>query len=94
MENWILNDGTEVALGGSVVGDSEFSKLVRDIIANAKSGNVSSRYGASPDFEALDVNVPHLLDCFLRFEFEVVSGPSVNYPNSEPRPVLAPGSVY
>jgi hypothetical protein len=94
MDPWVLSDGTKVTLGGNVSGDSVVADVVRVTMQDAKTGELSSRYGATPHEAVLDVNVPHLLDFYLRDRFGVVSGPDVVYPKAEPRPAPPEGAVY
>lgn len=87
MEPWVFEDGTRVWLGGKVAGGSDVAAELRERIALARSsGLVSSGYGLIPSCEPLDVNVPHLMDHWLRSfrRLSVVSGPAVEYPPTEP----------
>lgn len=94
MQPWILSDGTKVYLGGNVSGDSLLAECVRDKMAAAKAGEVSSGFGAQPHIDALDVTVPHLLDQYLRHRYDVTSGPDVEYQKEESRPAPPAGAVY
>lgn len=96
MEPWILKDGTKVHLGGRVEGDSLCARGIRLEFEDLRDRRISSGFGPIPHEEPLDVSVPHLLDYWLRHQpaFDVVSGPSVEYPELEPRPAPPPGCVY
>jgi hypothetical protein len=94
VEPWKLRDGTTVSLGGDVAGSGILADLVTGIMADAKRGVVCSGYGLVPHFETLDVNVPHLLDFYLRKLFDVASGPTVNYPEPTVRPDPPEAAVY
>lgn len=92
--DWTLSDGTVVSLGGRVRGDSLLAESMRRLMADARKDLISSGYGACPHYEQLDVDVPYLLDFWLRENATVKSGPDVEYPKHEPRPEPPPGSVY
>jgi len=94
VRGWHLADGTIVSLGGRVSGDSIVAEVLLGTMSDAMSGLVSSGYGAEPHIETLDVNVPHLLDHYLRGRFCVASGPDVEYPIEKPRPEPPEGAVY
>jgi hypothetical protein len=94
VDTWTLSDGTTVSLGGIVTGDSILAEVLRSEMQTAKGGEKSSGYGAVPHIERLDVNVPYLLDYYLRDQYEVTSGPNVVYPQRVPRPAPPKGAVY
>jgi hypothetical protein len=94
VDSWTLSDGTTVNLGGEVLGDSLLAELLQLQMQDAKAGYVSSGYGCQPHIEALNPNVGHLLDYFLRDHYEVVAGPHIQYPKASPRPAPPEGAVY
>ena len=94
MEPWNLSDGTKVYLGGKVEGDSGVAEWVRKELGRAITEPVCSWYGAAPHYKRLDVGVPHLLDAFLRFTWEVSSAPDFDRPIEEPRLAPPEGAVY
>lgn len=94
MDPWVLSDGTEISLGGNVSGDSLVAEFARRDMRDAKDGNVCSNYGAQPHVADLDIDVPHLMDHYIRNRYDVASGPDVEYPTEEPRPDPPEGAVY
>lgn len=84
MEPWVLKDGTKLWLGGKVEGEGDYAYELRERIDLARTRGITS--GWLPGYEEmLDVNVPHLVDYWLRecLNFPVVSGPAVEYPREE-----------
>lgn len=95
MDPWELEDGTKIYLGGKVEGDSFEAKRIRGDFADVRRGvNVSSGWGPLPSHEPLNLNTPHLVDCYLREEYQVQSGPQVEYPKLKPPAESHPGRLY
>ncbi len=97
MAPWILSDGTEISIGGEVAGETLNAMRLRLTFAALRTkGQYSSGFGAVPHEQPLDINVPYLLDFYLRRTLgaEVVSGPEVVYPVVESRPAPPDGCSY
>lgn len=94
MDAWTLRDGTTVNLGGDVVGSGVLAELVKAEMADARRGLLSSGYGLEPHLEVLDVDVPHLLDFYLRRRFDIASGPVVRYPDHTVREDPPEGAIF
>jgi len=97
MEPWILIDGTEVRQGGVISGESFSAGWLRAMFSAIRGGaQYSSGFGPSPHDAPLDLNVDYLLDAYLRrvFKADVVSGPLIVYPTSEPREPPVDGNLY
>lgn len=96
MTPWILQGGEKVWLGGRVEGESPLATSLRDDIAFSKEEELSSGFGAFPTTIPLDVNVPCLLDTWLRTTVGVVivESPEVEYPVDDPDAVSDPDVVY
>lgn len=96
MDPWRLRDGTLIHLGGDVAGDSVVADTARAIIRRSKSGEwVATGFGAVPEDPGLDIDVPHLLDSWIRIEFGApVSAPKFDIPENQPRPEPPEGGVY
>jgi hypothetical protein len=83
-------DGTKVYLGGRVTGDSKLADDLRLEIAESKKpgGRISSGYGPANSRESLDLEVPYLLDSWLRrgapFHVEVSDAPEFAVPDIDP----------
>jgi hypothetical protein len=99
MTPWVLSDGTTVHQDGAITGRSNCAKALRGDIHSLNVGEyVSSGYGPMPSVAQLDLNVPHLVDSWVRktadtYSLRVVSAPEVTYPvvEAELEPVLEPG---
>jgi len=88
MEPWCFKDGTRVWLGGEVEGDSELAEFFRAQFERVRGGEeLCSGFGASPEEERLQLEVPHLLDAWLRLHMGdwLVAAPEVEYPCVVPR---------
>lgn len=86
MEPWVCGDGSRIWLGGRVDGDGPVAVVARQVFVLVRSGDlIGSGYGAEPETEPLDLDVPHLLDAWVRMQAdEVVSAPVVEYPTLDP----------
>jgi len=96
MDPWVFESGEKVWLGGRVDGDSILAACLRDEIRISREGNfVDSGYGAQPDSRRLDVDVPYLLDHWLRHcvMSQIVTGPVVEYPPERRRDTSASDEI-
>ena len=100
MTNWTLSDGTEIALGGDITGDSDVADVLRDRVDCVREGGRYPVQISAPPSPArdLDLDDPLLVDAWIRDVarwkgVELVSGPEVEHPPAEGGTGL-PGLVY
>jgi hypothetical protein len=84
---WHLADGTVVELGGRVFGASDLAReLYSDAVVSAGTNpRVHSHYGFDPGSERLDLDVPYLIDAWVRYYADkygvaIIDAPTVAYP--------------
>lgn len=100
MDPWVFSDGTKVYLGGKVSGESFFSSSLRTAFSFHRSGRdrLVTSFGTPPDCEVLDLDVPHLLDSWLRGTYpspiELVSSPKFETPSIDPGPEPSEQRIY
>jgi len=87
---WQLEDGTEIGLGGRVVGTSKRADHIRFVFELVRNGvKVYAFWGPIPSSVYLDLSKAYLIDSWLTGEYgnQVVIRPTFDAP---PRPAPMP----
>jgi hypothetical protein len=63
---WRFSDGTQLFLGGIVLGDSPFARALKLDIEALEMGREVHVYVAAPEYRPLSLNIAYLVDLWSR----------------------------